>query len=124
MIRKDSTSVKRDAYDFTAALLDDVKGLRIGIPCRLFKCRPGRRGKGGSPESSRGTAGKGGAIVEEFELSLVAVCDPGLLRYRIGGGKFQPARVLTASSTDTVQRIMTAFIICIKKAVPRALAKR
>ena len=29
---KDSTSVKREDTDFTSALVDDVKGLRIGIP--------------------------------------------------------------------------------------------
>ena len=29
---KDSTSVKMDDYHFTEALVDDVKGLRIGIP--------------------------------------------------------------------------------------------
>ena len=29
---KDSTSVKREDYDFTSALKDDVKGMRIGIP--------------------------------------------------------------------------------------------
>lgn len=29
---KDSTSVKREDYDFTSALTDDVKGMRIGIP--------------------------------------------------------------------------------------------
>ena len=30
--RKDSTSVKREDCDFTSALVDDVKGLKIGIP--------------------------------------------------------------------------------------------
>lgn len=29
---KDSTSVRRDSYDFTSALVDDVKGMRIGVP--------------------------------------------------------------------------------------------
>ena len=29
---KDSTSVKRDDLDFTSALVDDVKGMKIGIP--------------------------------------------------------------------------------------------
>ena len=33
---KDSTSVKRESYDFTSALVDDVKGLRIGIPKDYF----------------------------------------------------------------------------------------
>lgn len=29
---KDSTSIGRDDYSFTKALVDDVKGMRIGIP--------------------------------------------------------------------------------------------
>ena len=29
---KDSTSVRRSSYDFTSALVDDVKGMRIGVP--------------------------------------------------------------------------------------------
>ena len=33
---KDSTSIKRDSYDFTSALVDDVKGMRIGIPKDYF----------------------------------------------------------------------------------------
>ena len=33
---KDSTSVKRESYDFTSALKDDVKGLKIGIPRDYF----------------------------------------------------------------------------------------
>ena len=34
--KKDSTSVAREAYDFTSALVDDVKGLKIGIPKDYF----------------------------------------------------------------------------------------
>ena len=33
--KKDSTSVKREETDFTSALVDDVKGMKIGIPCDL-----------------------------------------------------------------------------------------
>ena len=33
---KDSTSVKRDDYNFTEALVEDVKGLKIGIPKDYF----------------------------------------------------------------------------------------
>ena len=33
---KDSTSVKREDLKFTEALVDDVKGLRIGIPRDYF----------------------------------------------------------------------------------------
>ena len=34
--KKDSTSIKRDDYDFSSALISDVKGLRIGLPKRLL----------------------------------------------------------------------------------------
>ena len=34
--KKDSTSVKREDTDFTTALVDDVKGMRIGIPKDYF----------------------------------------------------------------------------------------
>lgn len=33
---KDSTSVKRMGTDFTSALADDVRGLRIGVPRDYF----------------------------------------------------------------------------------------
>ena len=33
---KDSTSVEREGYDFTSALVDDVKGIKIGIPKDYF----------------------------------------------------------------------------------------
>ena len=33
---KDSTSVKLESYDFTSALKDDVKGMKIGIPKDYF----------------------------------------------------------------------------------------
>ena len=41
--KKDSTSVKREDTDFTSALVDDVKGMRIGIPKDYF-------GEGLNPE--------------------------------------------------------------------------
>ena len=34
--KKDSTSLKREDTDFTSALKEDVKGLRIGIPRDYF----------------------------------------------------------------------------------------
>ena len=73
--KKDSTSVKRESYDFTSALKDDVKGLRIGIPRDYF-------GEGLNPEVAAAvkTAAKvleeKGAVVEEFDLSLVDYAIP------------------------------------------------
>jgi aspartyl-tRNA(Asn)/glutamyl-tRNA(Gln) amidotransferase subunit A len=72
---KDSTSVKRDDLKFTEALVDDVKGLRIGIPRDYF-------GEGLSPEVKEAVLGAAealkakGAIVEEFDLGLVQYAIP------------------------------------------------
>ncbi len=72
---KDSTSVAREDYDFTSALVEDVKGLRIGIPQDYF-------GEGLDPEvkaavlAAAKVLGGKGAIVEEFDLSLVEYAIP------------------------------------------------
>ena len=72
---KDSTSVKRDDYDFTSALVEDVKGLKIGIPKDYF-------GEGLDEEVKEAvlnvakTLEAKGAIVEEFDLSLVEYAIP------------------------------------------------
>jgi len=72
---KDSTSVKRESYNFTAALRDDVKGMRIGIPKDYF-------GEGLDAEvresvlSAVEVLKNKGAIVEEFDLSLVEYAIP------------------------------------------------
>ena len=72
---KDSTSVKRDEYNFTEALVEDVKGLKIGIPKDYF-------GEGLEPEVKEAilktvdVLKDKGAIVEEFDLSLVEYAIP------------------------------------------------
>ena len=72
---KDSTSVKREDYDFTSALVDDVAGMKIGIPRDYF-------GEGLDPEVKAAVLQaaeelkKKGAIVEEFDLSLVEYAIP------------------------------------------------
>lgn len=73
--KKDSTSVKREEYDFTSALVDDVKGLKIGIPSDYF-------GEGIDEEvktavlKAAETLKKKGAILETFELGLVEYAIP------------------------------------------------
>ena len=73
--KKDSTSVKRDDLRFTEALVDDVKGLKIGIPKDYF-------GEGLDPEVKEAVLAAAkvleekGAIVEEFELGLVEYAIP------------------------------------------------
>ena len=72
---KDSTSIKREKYDFTSALVEDVKGLKIGIPNDYF-------GDGLDVEVKEQILDavkvleKKGAIVERFDLSLVQYAIP------------------------------------------------
>ncbi len=72
---KDSTSVKRPSYDFTSALNDEVRGMRIGIPSDYM-------GEGLDPEvraavfKAAEVLKQKGAVVEEFNLSLVEYAIP------------------------------------------------
>lgn len=71
---KDSTSVFRDA-DFTGALVEDVKGMRIGVPKDYF-------GEGLDSEVKEAVLKAAqllrekGAVVEEFDLSLAEYAIP------------------------------------------------
>lgn len=73
--KKDSTSMKREEYDFTSALVRDVKGLRIGLPKDYF-------GEGLDSEvkaaifKAAETFRRMGAVVEEFDLGLVKYAIP------------------------------------------------
>ena len=72
---KDSTSVNRQDTRFTEGLVDDVKGIKIGIPKDYF-------GEGLDPEVKEAVLGvaktleEKGAIVEEFDLGLVKYAIP------------------------------------------------
>lgn len=72
---KDSTSVDRKGYDFTSALVNDVTGLRIGIPKDYFT-----EGLDAEVKEKILAAVKvleeRGAVVEEFDLSLVQYAIP------------------------------------------------
>lgn len=73
--KKDSTSVERHDTDFTEALTADVKGMRIGIPRDYF-------GEGLDEEVKSAVLAAAevlkekGAVVEEFDLSLVEYAIP------------------------------------------------
>ena len=73
--KKDSTSIRREDCDFTSALKDDVKGMRIGLPRDYL-------GAGLAPEvkdaimAAAKVLEEKGAIVEEFDLSLVEYAIP------------------------------------------------
>ena len=72
---KDSTSIPREACDFTSALVDDVKGLKIGIPKDYF-------GDGLDPEVKEAVLNavkileEKGAVIEEFDLKMVPYAIP------------------------------------------------
>lgn len=73
--KKDSTSVDRDDLRFTEALVDDVKGMRIGIPEDYFA-----DGLDGEVKESVLNAAKElekkGAVIERFDLGLVKYAIP------------------------------------------------
>lgn len=72
---KDSTSIKREAYNFTDALIDDVTDIKIGIPRDYMD-------EGADPQvrekvlEAAKALKKKGAIVEEFDLGLVEYAVP------------------------------------------------
>ena len=73
--KKDSTSILREDCDFTSALVDDVSGMRIGIPTDYL-------GEGLDDEvraavlAAAKTLEEKGAVVEEFDLSLAEYAIP------------------------------------------------
>ncbi len=73
--KKDSTSVKREDCDFTSALVDDVRGMRVGIPKDYFRPGLDEEVKGAVLHAAKVLADKG-AVVEEFDLSLVEYAIP------------------------------------------------
>ena len=72
---KDSTSVLRQDYDFTEALKDDVKGMKIGIPKDYFGEGLDEEVKEALLAAAKALEEKG-AIVEEFDLGLVEYAIP------------------------------------------------
>ena len=73
--KKDSTSMKREEYDFTSALVRDVKGLRIGLPKDYFGDGIDSEVKAAIFKAAE-TFKRMGAIVEEFDLGLVQYAIP------------------------------------------------
>lgn len=73
--KKDSTSMKREEYDFTSALVRDVKGLRIGLPKDYFGDGLDSEVKAAIFKAAE-TFKRIGAIVEEFDLGLVQYAIP------------------------------------------------
>lgn len=72
---KDSTSAPNVAYDYTIALIDDVKGMRIGIPKDYLGSGLEEEIKESILKAAEVFKSKG-AIVEEFELHSVDYAVP------------------------------------------------
>lgn len=73
--KKDSTSIQREDCDFTSALAEDVRGMRIGIPRDYLGEGLDEEVKTAVLAAAKELADKG-AIVEEFDLSLVEYAIP------------------------------------------------
>lgn len=73
--KKDSTSVFREDTDFTSALVEDVKGMRIGIPRDYFGEGLDSEVRDAVLKAAEALKEKG-AVVEEFDLSLVEYAIP------------------------------------------------
>ncbi len=72
---KDSTSVKRRDYDFTSALVEDVKGMKIGVPTEYFGSGLDPGVKAAVLKAAQ-TLGDCGALVEEMKLPLTDYAIP------------------------------------------------
>ena len=72
---KDSTSVERNDTDFSSALVKDVQGMRIGIPRDYFGEGLDSEVKAAVLQAAQ-VLKANGAIVEEFDLSLVEYAIP------------------------------------------------
>jgi aspartyl-tRNA(Asn)/glutamyl-tRNA(Gln) amidotransferase subunit A len=72
---KDSTSVPEKSYQYTKALVDDVKGMRIGIPKDYLRTGLDAEVKANVLKAAELFKSKG-AIVEEFELHSVDYAVP------------------------------------------------
>lgn len=73
--KKDSTSVEVKEKDYTSALVDDVKGMKIGIPKDYFGEGLDKEVKEAVLNAAKVLEEKG-AIVEEFDLNLVEYAIP------------------------------------------------
>jgi len=73
--KKDSTSIFRKDLDFTTALQNDVKGLKIGIPKDYLGEGLDEEVKKSILEAAKVFKDKG-AIIEEFDISLVEYAIP------------------------------------------------
>jgi len=72
---KDSTSIPRKDLDFTSALADDVKGMKIGIPVDYLGEGLDEEVKAAILDAAQ-VLKERGAVIEEFDLSLAEYAIP------------------------------------------------
>lgn len=72
---RDSTSVRREKYDFTSSLINDVRGMKIGIPKEFFAEGLDKEIKNMVLDAIKLLKEKG-AIVSEFSLGLAQYAVP------------------------------------------------
>ena len=120
--KKDSTSVAREDTDFTSALVEDVKGMKIGIPKDYF-------GEGLDSEvkdaifKAAEVLKQKGAIVEEFDLSLVEYAIPAYYVIASAEASSNLSRfdgVKYGYRTEEYEGLHNMY----KRAVPKALARK
>ena len=120
--KKDSTSISRKDYGFTGALIDDIKGMRIGIPRDYF-------GEGLDCEVKENILNAvkvledKGASVEEFDLSLVQYAIPAYYVIASAEASSNLSR-FDGENTDTGQRLTKDFTICTKRLVRKVLEQK
>jgi aspartyl-tRNA(Asn)/glutamyl-tRNA(Gln) amidotransferase subunit A len=71
----DSTCVNRDNYEYSKALVDDVKGLKVGIPRGYLGAGLDEEVKKAILEAAKVLESKG-AIIEEFDLEAIDYAIP------------------------------------------------
>ncbi len=120
MIRRTATSIDRahEDTDFTSALIEDVKGMQIGIPRDYF-------GEGLDSEVKEAVLAAAkvleakGAIVEEFDLSLVEYAIPAYYTIAAAEASSNLAR-FDGVKYGYRARSMKDSTTCIRRHVPRA----
>ncbi len=73
--KKDSTSIQRPALDFTSALIDNVEGMKIGIPISCFDSELDSEVHNAVLTAAERLKERG-AIVREFDLGLMDYAVP------------------------------------------------
>lgn len=73
--KMDSTSIEKDNYEYTKALVEDVKGMRIGIPKGYLGEGLDKEVKESIIKASK-VLEENGAIIEEFDLEAIEYAVP------------------------------------------------